>query len=106
MKKYIKEIIIFVIETLLFYLLPLTAGPADGMGLVVLLLLTCNILAFILGIISNNKVKWLYPIAISIIFIPTVYIYYNESALIHSIWYLVDAYIGLFIGHLINLLRS
>ena len=106
MKKYLKEIIIFIIEVLLFYLLPFTAGPGDEMGLVVLLLFTCNLLAFILGIISSNKIKWLYPIAVAVVFIPTVYIHYNETALVHSVWYLVDAYIGLIFGHLIYLLRS
>ena len=102
MKKYLKEIIILTIQLIVYYLLPLTAGPADGMGLVVLIILLTNILSLILGIISNNKYKLLYPIIVSIIFIPSVFIYYNESALIHSIWYLVDSSIGIFIGTLIH----
>ena len=102
MKKYLKEIIILTIQLIVYYLLPLTAGPADGMGLVVLIILLTHILSLILGIISNNKYKLLYPIIVSIIFIPSVFIYYNESALIHSIWYLVDSSIGIFIGSLIH----
>ena len=98
MKKYLKEIIILIIQLIVFYLLPLTAGPADTMGLIVLIILCTFILSFILGIISKEKIKYLYPIIISIIFIPTVFIYYNDTALIYILWYLTDSYIGLLIG--------
>ena len=104
MKKYLKEIIIFIIQLLAFYILPLFAGPADTMGLVVLLILCTFILPLILGIISNNKIRFLYPIVISILFIPAVFIYYNNSALIYTLWFMVDAYIGIFIGSLINII--
>jgi hypothetical protein len=102
MKKYIKELIILFIQLLVFYILPLSAGPTDGMGLVVLIILATFILSIILGIISKEKIKYLYPIIISILFIPSVFIYYNESALIHSIWYLVISIIGLFIGIIVK----
>lgn len=102
MKKYLTEIIILVIQLIVFYLLPLTAGPADTMGLIVLIILSTFILSFILGIISKEKIKYLYPIIISIIFIPTVFIYYNDTALIYILWYLVDSYIGLLIGSIIR----
>lgn len=104
MKKYLKEIIILIIQLIVFYLLPLTAGPADTMGLIVLIILSTFILSLILGIISKEKIKYLYPIIISIIFIPTVFIYYNDTALIHILWYLIDSYIGLLIGSLIRLI--
>ena len=39
---------------------------------------------------------------VSLIFIPSVFIYYNETALIHSVWYLVDSTIGSFFGIIIN----
>lgn len=106
MKKYLKELLIILIELLVFYITPLTAGPADGMGLVVLIIILTFILAIIMGIISKNKIKWVYPLLVGIIFLPSVMIYYNESAFIHSIWYIVDSYIGVILGHLIFLLRS
>ena len=40
-------------------------------------------------------------ISILILFIPSVFIYYNESALIHSVWYLVISSIGLLVGTII-----
>ena len=104
MKKYLKEIIILIIQLLVFYILPLFAGPTDAMGLVVLIILSVFILGLILGTISNQKIKYLYPLLISILFIPSVFIYYNESALVHTIWYFVISYIGLLIGSIINLI--
>ena len=102
MKKYLKEIIILIIQLFFFYIMPLTAGPTDAMGLVVLLIFATFILSIVLGSISNNKIKFCYPLVVSIIFIPSVFIYYNESALIHSIWYLVISIIGLFIGIIVK----
>ena len=104
MKNYLKEIIILIIQLLVFYLLPLFAGPTDAMGMVFLIILSVFILSLILGTISNQKIKYLYPLIISILFIPSVFIYYNESALVHAVWYFVISYIGLLIGTIINLI--
>lgn len=100
--KYFKEIIILIIQLAMFYLFPLSAGPTDGMGMVVLILLVTLILSIIIASISNNKIKYFYPIVIALLFIPSVFIYYNESALVHSIWYLVDSTIGIGIGAIIH----
>lgn len=102
MKKYLKEIIIFLLQLFMFYVFPLFAGPTDGMGMVLLIIITTFILSILIGILSKEKIKYLYSIIIAILFIPSVFIYYNESALIHSIWYLIIATIGLIIGILIN----
>ena len=104
MKKYLKEFIILMIQLLVFYILPLFAGPTDAMGMVFLIILSVFILSLILGIISNKKIKYIYPLVISILFIPSVFIYYNESALVHAVWYFVISYIGLLIGTIINLI--
>ena len=102
MKKYIKELIILIIQLFTFYICPLFAGPTDAMGMVLLIILATLILATILGITSNNKIKYGYPILVALLFIPSIWIYYNESALIHSVWYLVISLVGLFIGTAIN----
>lgn len=106
MKKYIKEIIISVLQLLLFYILPIFAGPTDEMGMVFLIIIGTFILSLLIGILSNNKIKYFYSILTAIIFVPSVFIYYNESALIHAIWYLAVASVGLFIGCLINKLLN
>ena len=106
MKKYIKEIIISVLQLVLFYILPIFAGSTDTMGMVFLIIIGTFILSLLIGILSNNKIKYFYSIFTAILFIPSVFIYYNESALIHSIWYLVVASVGLFVGSLINKLLN
>ena len=102
MKKYLKEITILTIQIFMFYIFPLFAGPTDAMGMVFLILITTLTLSIILASISKEKTKYFYPILVSIIFIPSVFIHYNSSALIHSLWYLVTSTIGMLIGTIIN----
>ena len=101
MKRYLKEIIIFMLQLFMFYIFPLFAGPTDAMGMVLLIILSTLLLSIIIGSISKEKIKYLYPIIVAILFIPSVFIFYNESALIHSIWYLVVSSIGLLVGTII-----
>lgn len=98
MKKYIKEIIILIIQLVMFYIFPLFAGPTDAIGMVLLIIIATFILSTIMGTISKEKIKYLYPIIVAIVFIPSIFIYYNESASIHSIWYLVISSTGMLIG--------
>ena len=106
MKRYLKEIIILLLQLFMFYIFPLFAGPTDMMGVVLLIILSTFLLSFVLGCISKERIKYLYPVIISILFIPSVFIYYNESALIHSIWYLVISSVGMIIGLIINFISS
>lgn len=102
MKKYLKEIIILTIQLFMFYVFPLFAGPTDAMGMVVIIIFSTLILSLILSSISMNKVKYFYPVITALIFIPSVFIYYNDSALVHSIWYLITSLFGTSIGLIIN----
>ena len=102
MKKYLKEIVICLLQILVFYLLPQMMGNIGALGMVFLLLLISFILSIVIGVSSNNKIKYSYPILVALLFIPSIWIYYNESALIHSVWYLVISLIGLLIGTVIN----
>lgn len=102
MKKYLKEIIILFIQLFMFYVFPLFAGPTDAMGMVFLILLATIFLSLIIGSLSNKKIKYLYPMVVAILFIPSIPIYYNESALVHSVWYLVVSSVGLLIGAIIK----
>ena len=102
MKKYIKEIITLLIQLFMFYIFPLFAGPTDAMGMVLLIFISTIITGITIGIISKEKIKYLYSLIIAILFIPSVFIYYNSSALIHSAWYLVSSSAGLIVGSIIN----
>ena len=76
------------------------------MGLVVLLIVGTFILSIIISSISKEKVKYFYPLVVSILFIPSIFIYYNETALIHIVWYFVDSLIGLVMGTIIYKLTN
>ena len=102
--RYIKEIIILVIQMFMFYIFPLFMYLYEPIGTVMMILMITFVLSVVLSIISKNKLKYLYPIIIAILFIPTVFIYYNESALVHSVWYLVVSGVGLLIGIIANLI--
>lgn len=98
MKKYVKELIIYLLQLFMFYIFPLFAGPTDMMGMVLLIIISTFVLSVIMGSISKSKIKYLYPILVSVIFIPSVILHYNLSALIHSVWYLVVSSVGLLVG--------
>ena len=98
MKRYGKETVIAVLQLLLFYAYPAYAFRIDAMGAVFLMLLATVVLSLVLGILSRHAVKWAYPAACAVVFLPTVPIYYNSSALVHALWYLVVAAVGLAIG--------
>lgn len=102
MKKYWKEITVLIVQLLMFYVFPLTAGPTDAMGMVFVIIIATFILSMIVGSIARGKIKYLYPLLTAILFIPSVFVYYNDSALIHSVWYFVISLVGLLIGVLIH----
>ena len=104
MKKYFKEIIILIIQLFMFYIFPLFINLYEPIGMVLIIIFTTLILSILLGIISKIKIKYLYPIIISILFVPSIFIYYNESALIHTIWYLVISMIGLIFGSIMKII--
>ena len=106
MKKYRKEIIIVILQIFMHCIFPVFAGPGDEMGLVVLLLLSTFMLSFLIGCFSRNKLKFAYPVVPALLFLITIPIYYNVSALIHAVWYLVLSALGLLIGSLVLLLQK
>lgn len=106
MKRYIKEFIISIIQLFMFYIFPLFAGPTDAMGMVFLIVVATFLLSLIIGSISSYKIKFFYPFATAVVFIPSVFIYYNESALVHSVWYLVISAVGLLIGSSVHILTQ
>ena len=100
MARYGKELVILILQLGMFYIFPLFAGPTDTMGMVFLILLTTVLLSTLIGVLSGSNWKFLYPIVTAVAFIPSAFIYYNASALIHSLWYLVASIIGLIPGAL------
>lgn len=106
MKVYLKELIILSIQMFIFYIYPLLVQPTDTIGMVFIIWISTIISGIIISIISTKKIKYLYPIMIAILFIPTVFIYYNESALIYSLWYFASSSLGILIGNAISVIKS
>ena len=102
MKKYFREFVVLLLQLFMFYVFPLFAGPTDVMGMVVLIILATLLFSAVIGFLSDKKMKYLYPVIIAISFVPSVFIYYNETALIHSVWYLVVSGIGMLIGAILR----
>lgn len=102
MKKYAKELLVLLIQLFMFYIFPLFAGPTDAIGMVFLIILVTFLLSIIIGSISDKEIKYLYPVMAAISFIPSVFIYYNETAMVHFGWYLIVSMVGLFIGVLVR----
>lgn len=98
MKRFIRESLALMIQMFFFYIFPLFAGPTDVIAMVLIMLMATFVLSVVLGGLSGNRVKYLYPAAIALLFIPSVWIYYNESALIHAVWYFVIAETGILLG--------
>lgn len=98
-EKYYKEIIVFTLQIFMFYIFPLFSGVESAIGMVVLILLATLIFGIVMGYI-DSKIKWFYPVIVSLLFIPSIFIYYNSSAFIHCIWYLIDSFIGVLTGYL------
>lgn len=96
-----------IIVGVMFNILPLGfrfLNPVDGtsyIGIILLLMvfpIITLVSSLILGISSG--ICWLYPVCIAVLFIPALFIYYNDSAFIYMIIYGVLACIGNLIGSL------
>lgn len=98
MKKIIKMSPYLIINFFVFYLSPLLIRDTGG-GVFVLLMeipVLCFIISLVYGI--KNRFDFWYPLLTTLLFLPTIYIFYNESALIYVVWYGMDAVIGSLLG--------
>ena len=106
MKPWWKEIAALILQAALFWLFPLCAGPTDVIGMVVLMLCGTLLLSAVLGAWSSSDLKFAYPAAVMLLFIPSVPVYYNMSAMIHAVWYLVLSFAGVGAGALVRLIAE
>lgn len=100
MTKYRRPLAILLAQLALFYLLPLAAKPLGAMGMVLLLIAATFALSFLMGAAPIGKERFLYPLLVAAAFIPSVFLYYNESALVQAVWYLVISGTGTLAGAL------
>ena len=106
MKKLSKELVFLFIQLIIFYIYPLIVIKSSPIGMVLMMIIFTFLLSMILGFVSKKKIKFFFPLLVGLSFIPSIFIYYNESALIHSVWYFCVSLIGLFIGIIGNKIKN
>ena len=77
--------------------------PTDTMGMVFIMLSATLIISFLIGLLQNHALESPLPVITAIIFIPSVFIYYNGSALVpQSLVFLLYPVSDCFFGALIK----
>lgn len=102
MKKYLKMIPYLIVNIAAFYLLPLIIQNT-GTGMIVMLIgipAICFVTSIIFGI--KSSFQWIYPLAVSLLFAPTIFIFYNASAAIYILAYGAIAFVGNLIGKMFH----
>ena len=95
----IKKLLPYLVVNLLtFYILPIIIRDT-GTGMLILIIiipLITLMTSLLYGL--KNSFEWLYPLLVMAIFLPSIFIYYNESALIYALIYGGLSLLGSFIG--------
>ena len=101
--KKIREMSVYLIVIILaFYVLPAFINDT-GTGIFFLIILTpiiCFVTSIIYGI--RHSFNLIFLLIIMILFIPTIFIFYNESAAVYVLIYGIIATIGNLLGSLIK----
>lgn len=101
MEKFRKMLPYLLAMIFAFYILPFLIIDT-GSGMFILLIgipMICYIVSMIYGI--KNSFNLLYPLFIMLLFAPSIFIFYNDSATIYIVIYGSISLIGNFIGSLI-----
>ena len=102
MKKIREMSVYLIVITLAFYVLPAFINDT-GTGIFFLLILTpiiCFITSIIYGI--RHSFNLIFLLLIMALFIPTIFIFYNESAAVYVLIYGIIEAIGNLLGSLIK----
>lgn len=101
MKEFIKKYYAYMMVVIGFYFLPLLMIKDTGSAISVLLLML-PLIIFNISLIYAKDIgfKCYFPIFVALCWLPTVYLYYNESAFIYSALYGVVSLLGQGIGFL------
>ncbi len=105
MKVTLKMIPYLLVNIVAFYLLPMVIQDT-GSAMFVLLVaipLICFTTAIVFGV--KNSFNWIYPLAVALLFMPTIFIYYNESAAFYLAVYGIIALLGSLIGKIFYKLK-
>lgn len=85
----------------MFYLFPLAAKKIGPIGMVLAIVAATFVLGLMMGH-TAGFIRFLYPVLAAALFVPSVFLYYNKSALVQAVWYLVIAFAGVVCGTLLH----
>ena len=103
MKKYLKELVIAIIETALLFLFPLI--PMGNKDAHIILLLVLTLIVGIVGVaISDKKIKFLFPVLATIMVVPTMFMYYEPRVYGNIFWMFVFSLLAVIIGEILRLI--
>lgn len=97
-----KSILCYLINILNFYALPLLISDTGSAMFVMLIIMPviCFATAIVYG--KNTRFRLGYSFVVAILFIPSVYIYYNSSAWLYTFIFLVIALFGNLVAVLLS----
>lgn len=102
MEKFRRMLPYLIVMVLDFYLLPFLIKDT-GSGMIILLIgipVICLTVSLIYGL--KNSFNWLFPLFIMLLFAPSIFIFYNDSAAIYILAYGIISLIGNFAGSLFH----
>ncbi len=97
-----KNRIVFILAVILtFYAVPPFIYLSNPMGLMLMIIPSMLFgVSVFYGVV--NTLEWFFPVIVAILFLPSVYIFYNETAgMYFAIYGLISAF-GVYIGSLFN----
>lgn len=86
------------ISAVAIYGLPLF-GNTTGSSILILLVIIpfiCFLTSLVYGLIRG--LNFLYPILIGLLFVPTIFLYYNSSAWVYAVGYAFLSLVGMYVG--------
>ena len=106
MKKTRRMLPYWIVVILTFYLLPFLINDTGSAMLILLIVVPvmCLIVSLIYGL--KNLFDWLFPLLVMLLFVPSIFIFYNESASIYIPTYGIISLIGIFLGSLLKKINN
>lgn len=102
MEKFRKIIPYLLINLGLFYILPNLIKDTGSAMVILLGLVPLACFLTSLAYSYKNIFTWLYTILVMLIFVPSIFIFYNESAWVYVIIYGIISLLGSFVGDKIS----
>lgn len=97
MKRIIFELLVVLFQLIALYVLPVIADATDVMGLVVINVIISFVLTIICVLFSKYHFKYIYPVIILILSLPTIFIFFNVCSL-YIIYYFISSVLAEVIG--------